>query len=152
MVQSDGTVVDSEIYFHWIMANIKACNGNVLLGLHNATEPLLNWSSSRMNFIFSDGEALYGFRNYGGGSQYDYYLGYYDGLAIQNPNNFRAIRSQYYNDGENEGMSTIPAHALVYIPRDGDVVLYPNFDFDTFGTEVSGIVSGTWSASVKICK
>jgi len=139
---SNGDIVDSERYFHWIIANIKYCDGNVLLGLHNAVKEIILWNNCEKNFIFSDGPALYAFRDYGGSSQYDYYLGYYDGLE-EDDNPFRAVRTDYYHNST--GLETIFLNELVYIPRQGDIIRYKNFNNTNY--EISGIVSGTWSSN-----
>ncbi len=134
-------LVDSEVYFHWIVYNIKECNGNVMLGLHNAITAMEGWGDVK-NFVFSDGNALYAFRDYGSSSQYDYYLGYYDGLE-EDDNPFRSVRTDYYEDPN--GLETISLDELVYIPRQGDIMRYENFN--NTGHEISGIVSDTWSSN-----
>jgi len=137
----NGQLVDSEVYFHWIMANIKSCDGNVLLGLHNAVK-LLTMSDSEKNFIFSDGSALYAFRDYGGSTSNDYYLCYYDGLEEEDDNPFRAVRSDIH---DSDYLTPICSDELVYIPRKGDIIRYKCFNWTT--NEISGIVSGTWSSN-----
>ncbi len=134
-------IVDTERYFHWIVANIKYCDGNVLLGLHNAVKEIILWNNCEKNFVFSDGNALYAFRDYGSSSQYDYYLGYYDGLE-EDDNPFRAVRTDYYEDPT--GLETISLDELVYIPRQGDIIRYKFFNLTN--NEISGIVSGTWNS------
>lgn len=135
----DSLVVDSEIYFHWIMANIKACDGNVELGLHNALHAISNWSDSEKNFIFSDGTALYAYRNYGNSTPSSYYLAYYDGLE-NDENPFRAVRSDIT---DSDSLTQIMNKELVFIPRNGDIISYKKF---CTGTEISGNISGNWTS------
>ncbi len=133
-------LVDSEVYFHWIVYNIKECDGNIMLGLHNALKYMVSWTDVK-NFVFSDGNVLYAFRDYGNSSQYNYYLGYYDGLE-EDDNPFRAVRTDYNEDPA--GLEEISLDELVYIPRQGYIMRYKQFD--NVNNEISGLVSGTWTS------
>jgi hypothetical protein len=69
--------VDSEILFHYIMSHILAKEGNTLAGLRTAlagiTDYLENYRTGVFNFVMSDGEQLYVFRNtplYGSNAHY----------------------------------------------------------------------------------
>lgn len=68
--------IDSEMYFHYIVAHIKEANGNIMKGIYNAlsnvsadyqyqtsinTGMLYNYVDA--NFVLSDGENLYLYRN-----------------------------------------------------------------------------------------
>ena len=56
-------VVDSEIYFSWLMLHIAINDYDVLSGINQAlSNPNFFQGSGDKNFIFSDGEQLYGFR------------------------------------------------------------------------------------------
>ncbi|MDP8203790.1 MAG: T9SS type A sorting domain-containing protein [Candidatus Tenebribacter mawsonii] len=134
-------IVDSERYFHWIIANIKYCDGNVLLGLHNAVKEMRTWNNCEKNFVFSDGEAMYSFRDYGDATASSYYLCYYDGLE-EDDNPFRSVRT---DSDYSSGLEEIIDDELVYIPRQGDIIRYENFN--NTNHEISGIVSGTWSSN-----
>ncbi|MBN1327030.1 MAG: hypothetical protein JW996_03675, partial [Candidatus Cloacimonetes bacterium] len=70
--------IDSELYFHYVLANIEEAGGDVIQGMYNALSYDFNVNSSligsneRANFIFSDGLNMYAYRgtNY---ADYDLY-------------------------------------------------------------------------------
>lgn len=71
---SPGDLIDSEILFHWIMSKTIDHNGDIFKGVLDALTATvsgidlqsmftINWSSNTINFVLSDGEALFLFRN-----------------------------------------------------------------------------------------
>ena len=52
---------DSEVYFHWILQTIEH-EGDVVNGIKVALRAVRNFRHSGLNFILSDGERLYAFR------------------------------------------------------------------------------------------
>jgi hypothetical protein len=67
-------LVDSEVLFHWIMSKIMAHNGDVFKGTQDALTATIgdysledefrqDYANNIINFVLSDGEALYLFRN-----------------------------------------------------------------------------------------
>lgn len=57
-------VVDSDLYFKWLVMNIHTYN-DVYTGLRMATTHLYDYTGSNyeLNYVFSDGQDLYGFRS-----------------------------------------------------------------------------------------
>ncbi len=126
----NGQIVDTERYLHWIIANIKYYNGNVIEGIHHAVEAMRDWDTCQRNFVFSDGNVMYIFRARGNAGS-GYYLSYYDGLAEVDPIPFRAVKTQYAG-----GLTHLDEDELVYIPRSGDILELKDFNKEG----VSGIV------------
>ena len=115
--------VDSELLFRYIMCHVITSDGNVLGGLHNALYELRSYlenpSSGVCNFIMSDGEKLYAFRNTplsGGYSNYRLSYRIFD-------NRFYAIRTLNPGAGDIE----LDALELVVFSRDAKPSHYPNF-------------------------
>ncbi len=71
-IQQLGTWIDSELYFHYILANIEDAGGDVIQGIYNALsydfdpdpniENILISSNEHANFIMSDGISIYAYR------------------------------------------------------------------------------------------
>ena len=64
---------DSEVYFHWILQNIDNCQGDVVSGVRLSLQSIVDYSG--LNFILSDGESLYAYRD--ASKNCDYYSLYY---------------------------------------------------------------------------
>ncbi len=92
----DNGVIDSEIFFHYLMSYVIDYDGNILQGIHNAmNETNLHYSSTDsvdvyyelktndenniVNFVLSDGFNIYVFRN-APLSDDEHSIGYYDNL------------------------------------------------------------------------
>jgi len=76
VVAGQNVPVDSGVFFVYLMLQIKAQNMDVLAGLHVALSNLVGINSPQrkeLNFILSDGEAIYAYR-YAPVSIYTYYL------------------------------------------------------------------------------
>ncbi len=52
---------DSEVYFHWVLQNIKQ-QDDVIKGIHSALVEIRKHHHTGMNFILSDGTTLYAYR------------------------------------------------------------------------------------------
>ncbi|GIW96108.1 MAG: hypothetical protein KatS3mg110_4149 [Pirellulaceae bacterium] len=65
---------DSEVYFHWILQNIER-EGDAVKGIKVALREVRNLQHSGLNFILSNGERLYGYRE--ASRNYDYYSLYW---------------------------------------------------------------------------
>ena len=62
-IDSLDTWIDSELYFHYILANIEYKGGDVIQGIYNALDSLSIISSNiHANFIISDDTNLYAYR------------------------------------------------------------------------------------------
>ncbi len=64
--ETDGwaCVVDSEIYFFWLMLNIINSDYNIIEGINTAlSHPQFNNMDGSKNFIFSDGDILIGYKS-----------------------------------------------------------------------------------------
>jgi len=125
--------IDSEIVFHWIMKNVILNDGSVLAGLYEALTAQINnnvgnfdlydllrnhSTSYTLNFVFSDCDALYVFRNrsYNGSS---YNISYRE-YATEG---FVGLKTQgTIPDGE-----VVDQYMLVYIPRGQAPYEIPNF-------------------------
>jgi predicted glutamine amidotransferase len=133
--------IDSELYFHYIVANIEeegpnGANGDVIQGIYNA----LNYDSVNLigsdvhaNFIISDGTTIYTYRCT---DDYDYDIYY------QEHDNFWSITSEII------GTPLIPDDLAIFSPY-GDIEIINLFDPPIF---VSGPISQneTWNSNVLI--
>ena len=123
--------IDSEILFHWIMSNIMDNDGDVLSGIQDALTATVDnivlqndfsdpyyqddyWHNV-VNFVLTDGETLYLFRN--GGNSWNHHL-----LSWQeNENNSYTVKTQ--TELEN-GLNQFDC---VVISRDEEPIVYSNF-------------------------
>jgi len=117
--------IDSELLFHFIMAHVIDQNGDVIDGIRMA----LNETSIEgynfklrfqnvmdiLNFIISDGEALYIFRNTPSGDPINLEYTVFD-------NGFVAVKTE---DSADTLYTKIAQHSLVYIPRDDSTCELP---------------------------
>ncbi len=113
--------IDSELLFHFIMSHILEYNGDVTAGIiaalnyngeyGNFEDYFHNQSSTyKINFVLSDGNNLYAFRNYTG-----YNLSY-----KSFGNDFVSLKT----DTIITGGQNIAQHSLVKIPRNGNITTY----------------------------
>ncbi|RLD60138.1 MAG: hypothetical protein DRJ01_10165 [Bacteroidetes bacterium] len=135
--------IDSEILFHWIMSNIIDNGGDVLSGIHDALTATIDdgeidleyefsnpyyyyyWHNV-VNFVLTDGETLYLFRN--GGNNWDHHL-----LSWQeNDNDSYSVKTQ--TELEN-GLNQFDC---VVISRDEEPIVYNNF----FDLDIKVFASG----------
>lgn len=87
--------IDSEIFFHWVMYNVDACDGSLLQGLRQSFTTVLSsgrtldsyLANINLNFIISDGETVYAFR--GKPINSDFY-----NLSYKDNGNFWGIKTQ----------------------------------------------------------
>ncbi|MDA3813033.1 MAG: T9SS type A sorting domain-containing protein [Candidatus Cloacimonetes bacterium] len=132
--------IDSELLFHFIMSHILEYEGDVVGGIIAA----LNYNGEfgdfasffhdeyddyKINFVLSDGEALYAFRNNPGAN-----------LSYKSFNDeFVAVKTDIViQNGQN-----ISQYSLVEIPRNGEIVTYE----DIFDLDAKLFTSGvTWSS------
>jgi hypothetical protein len=128
--------IDSEILFNWIMKNIEECNGNIIEGIHQALTTTLFYEGDQIslesvfhdpykdksewhncvNFILSDGENLYVFKN-GNNSDTEHQL-----FLQTNLNGFYSINT-YISPQENTSLNQ---YDFVKVSRDG-VTTISNF-------------------------
>ena len=133
-------VVDSELYFFWIMKNVEESNGDILQGIHQALSStsftnIINHSTESLNFLFSNGEAIWGYRkaqnNESNNVDLQHTLYYCDsdyenaqqGLSFH----LKTITSQETLSQNFGAWVNIPNGTLVYLPRIGDIEVYDNF-------------------------
>jgi predicted glutamine amidotransferase len=121
--------IDSELLFHFIMSHVLDYGGDVVAGIiaalnyngeyGNFANYFQNDSENyKINFILSDGDNLYAFRNNTVNN-----LSYKD-----HGNNFVSIKT----DTTILGGQDIAQHSLVKIPRSGNISTYNDiFDLDT---------------------
>ena len=135
--------IDSEILFHWIMSKILANGGNILLGIQQALtatvgsynledefrNPYSSWHNV-VNFILTDGETLYVFRN--AFDSWGHHL-----LSWEESNNCYALKTQ------SELANSINQFDLVKLARDEAPVLFPDFfEFDLTDYDIVSLSSG----------
>lgn len=61
-VSNPNLIVDSEMYMAFVMQQIEYNDWNVVKGIVNATKTMVSAGLGSMNFVFSDGEKVWGFR------------------------------------------------------------------------------------------
>ncbi|MDO9577978.1 MAG: FlgD immunoglobulin-like domain containing protein [Candidatus Cloacimonadales bacterium] len=132
-------LIDSEVLFHWIMKNIMESNGDILSGVQKALTATIPVTGGEIdleeefrtpyyidpvwhnvvNFVLTDGETLYLFRN--GGNSWDHHL-----LSWQeNDNNSYTVKTRSELD------NGLDQFDFVILSRDDDPVVYHDFfDFD----------------------
>ncbi len=129
--------IDSELLFHFIMSRVISYGGDVVAGIMSAlneqdVDPdqngdgadlqyeILNTTNFRINFVLSDGEALYVFRNTpSADASYNIeYITYNNGLI--------ALKTQ--EDIPDPNVEEIDQFSLVTFERNGQVTEYSNFN------------------------
>lgn len=136
--QTDGWefVIDSELYFFWIMKNILADpNQNVLRGIQKAlSHPAFRALDENKNFVLSDGDEIWAFRKAAsddyetyGPQNPDYWHSLYwkEEPPEANFGGYKAVMSQPYPTTDWNLMAN---NELIYLPRLGDPVSITNFD------------------------
>ncbi|MDP8203906.1 MAG: T9SS type A sorting domain-containing protein, partial [Candidatus Tenebribacter mawsonii] len=136
--------IDSEILFHWIMKNIIENNGDILAGIQAALTatvgsinlenefrfPYNSWQNV-VNFVLTDGETLYVFRN--AFDSWSHHLLSWE----ENVNNSYTIKTQ------SELSTSINQFDLVKITRDEYPIVFPDFfDFDLTNYEIVSLSPG----------
>ncbi|MBC8175532.1 MAG: class II glutamine amidotransferase [Candidatus Marinimicrobia bacterium] len=116
-------VVDSEIYFFWIMMNVIDNNYDVLMGISKALNAMIGMpNSEHKNFILSDGENIYAYRD-SNGNVTNYSLYYKERITPSFGNTYKAVMS---DPGNTYGWTLIQDLELVYLPRSGSAAVIPN--------------------------
>jgi len=123
-------VVDSELYFLWLMQNIEEADGLVLTGLNIALNQLeAAQSDGDKNFVLSDGTTLYAYR-----SSDDTYPQHHELFyATSSPSplytqHHKAVMSS--TEGIVESLhdwQAIANYSMVVLPRDDNVQVIENF-------------------------
>lgn len=128
--QTDGWpyVVDSEMYFLWIMLNIDQANGNIYQGVHTALNALGSLpNGENWNFVLTDGVDIYAFRD-SDTERIDHYLRY-----MWTPNlDFWGVMSTL-PDQEYSYSKDLPNNSFLYLSKAGNAVLFKNFTNDQVG-------------------
>lgn len=115
--------IDSELLFHYLMKNIIEADGNVLQGIFNALNRNYEiWNGLKnqnymnsTNFVLSDGENLYAFRNAGGAGSY--YRMFYRDLG-----GFYGIKTQGLPEGWDPEDEVAIGNLLVFSPGGHTVI------------------------------
>lgn len=126
--------IDSELFFHWIMKNVIDKDGDVLAGIYRALTSEADLpgggtvdlyfqfrsetDENELNFVLSDGEALYVFRNTPSAGT-DHNLSFEE----YTDQGFVGVMTQETLGGGTE----VPQFALVYITRYGAPLVIPQF-------------------------
>ncbi|KQC08369.1 MAG: hypothetical protein APR54_04710 [Candidatus Cloacimonas sp. SDB] len=119
----DDHVIDSEIYFLWLMLNIHLENFNILEGMRAALSQMdpLSTGENR-NFVFSDGVDIYAYRN---SSDNDHDLEY-----KWNEGDAYWIVMSDLNDLATPGdPQNIPDDGLLYLSPTGKSVMFHGFSY-----------------------
>tara|TARA_B100000315_G_C14595353_1_gene598701 strand:+ start:11030 stop:12823 length:1794 start_codon:yes stop_codon:yes gene_type:complete len=129
-------VIDSELYFFWIMKNILLyANGNVLEGIHlalsNSEFKSITWGEHK-NFIFSDGNAIWAFRSSPDTQQDCYWTPSYCHSLYwisedDNYRHYKAVMTQPPTSGAGD-WNWMYDRQLVYLPRDNEPIVISGFD------------------------
>lgn len=122
-------VVDSELYFSWLMKNIvEEAGGDVKRGLQLAlSHPQLRYQDQDKNFVFSDGAAIWAYRmaRSDDSTSDNFRHSLYFKAENNGPRAYKAVMSQPTGLWDWTEMNN---HELVYLPREGEVERHPNFD------------------------
>ncbi|MCF6238994.1 MAG: class II glutamine amidotransferase, partial [Candidatus Marinimicrobia bacterium] len=140
-------VIDSELYFCWLMQNILGEDGDVLQGLKNALTDsyfLYITNESHLNFTFSDGRAIWAFRRaiYPDSSPYienyehTLYYSSISHLGFNAVSSQELVHSAFWTELDNRD--------LVYLPRTGNAVVFPDFNVNASTVEVKQL-SSSWN-------
>jgi len=130
-------VIDSELYFFWILKNIMAEEtGNDLRGIHNALSHLQFSALDRnKNFVLSNGDEIWAYREIAStdNPEYeDFYHSLYWRVVETEFKSYKTVMSQPSNDTNNgnddvPGWSRLNNNSLVYLPRKGKPFVIENF-------------------------
>ena len=120
-------VVDSEVYFFWIMKNILNSNRDVSRGIQSALanidfQTLLSGDDD-LNFTFSDGESVWAYKK-GDNAHLLYWIdddSEYPGTGYYL--HYKAVAS---DPGDTNGWTQLTDDQLVYLPRVGDAQVISN--------------------------
>lgn len=141
---NDNDMIDSEIFFHYLMKFVIDNNGNIVAGIHDALtqtnisgtninyhieNPEQYYSSSMgcwtynkvVNFVLSDGENLYVFRNAPSVDNYPTFNDSMHTLSYNVENDFIAVKTYHELD------TRVDQFDLVIIPRYGEPFEIPDF-------------------------
>lgn len=133
--------IDSELLFHWIMKHIIQSNGSEFSGIQSAltgsarindTPPYIamslynaffvNFANNKINFVLSDGDSLYVFRNtpINGNTR---------NISYKNVNDvFTGIKTQWTEPG----FTTVPQFTLLHVTRENRPRQFANFHTRNF--------------------
>lgn len=149
------TWIDSEILFHWIMYNINQMEGDVIQGIRNSIIATIDSGNYNLfdelfdnpdlaypwqnvtNFILSDGENLYVYRN-----SLDNDPGHDIGYVERN--DFYGVKTQ-----DDNGFNYLSRHTLTYINK-YDLINFPNINYSQWDDLfVSGEITSntTWNTT-----
>ncbi len=126
-------VIDSELYFFWIMKNILADeNKNVLRGIHKAvSHPSFRSLNQHKNFVLSDGDEIWAFRkaasNDSSSPNWAHTLYWKEQPPSGNFGGYKAVMSQIDLSQDPE-WTLMYNNELIYLPRVGDPVSITGFD------------------------
>ncbi len=131
--QTDGWqyVIDSELFFFWIMKNIlEDINLNILGGIQKAlSHPAFRALDENKNFVLSDGDEIWAYRNAESDDStnpnYRHTLYWKEELPGTYNGGYKAVISQPYPTA---GWNLMENNELIYLPRNGDPVSISNFD------------------------
>lgn len=155
-------VIDSEIYFFWIMKNIiEEPTGNTLTALHKAlshpdfiplTNPYLFGENQHKNFVLSNGSEIFSFR--GNGSELNDEIDFIHNVYwISKPDDdsdddeydetYNAVMSQIFPGSTSLGdWHELFDHQMVYLPQDNKPIVISEFD-ELTGIEMKRLQKGT---------
>ena len=123
----DSYVVDSEIYFLWIMLKIHLNDYNIYEGLHSALNGMAGIDvGENRNFVFSDGTDIYAYRN-STDSRADHHLKY----RWVPTEKFWMIMSTFPPEMPTTEIEMIPNDGLLYLSATGKSVLFKDFSTTT---------------------
>ncbi|MBC8216258.1 MAG: T9SS type A sorting domain-containing protein [Candidatus Marinimicrobia bacterium] len=142
-----GSWIDSELLFHYLMYWIAQNDGDIIEGLLEAMNQTdisgynvrnaFEWNNQQsLNFMFSDGNGLYLFKNVDDDEDYiDHYLSYRDF-----GDGFVAVKS----DNTIPGGMQVPQFSIVHIPIDGNITVIDDFRnyYNTSAFEMKPFHSG----------
>ncbi|MEA3287837.1 MAG: class II glutamine amidotransferase [Candidatus Marinimicrobia bacterium] len=129
-------VVDSEVYFFWILKNIDEAYGNVLEGLYRALADesfngVVDYTSESVNCLLSNGSALWAYRR---AQDDDSDLPFERQHTLHYKNHedatyhYRVVASSPTAvDFHSSDWYEMADYQLVYLPREGDVIVYDDF-------------------------
>jgi predicted glutamine amidotransferase len=140
MGEGVNTAVDSGRYFALLILHIRAVNMNVLEGLKNAFGMLITNPTPEQNCVFTDGEALYGYRH-GNGYYVRYFLNPELNLAMVSTRNTNyatasAMLTGIFSDSQR---IDIPNKTLLVISSQGELsshTITQTKDIDSLGKAV----------------
>ena len=121
----DFYIVDSEIYFLWIMLNIHINDYNIVEGMHDALHQMwIPVDGVNYNFVFSDGIDIYAYR-YWTPSDLDHDLYYF----YSNVHKCWAVMSEFPNP---YSVHMMPNNTLLYLSPTGTSVMFKYFLAESF--------------------